>query len=210
MIKDARIALVAAVTKDGGLGNAGRLPWHPRRLALDMAFLQYVTTHDWSLSEDRTAVTFADSPIANPVVMGRRTWESLPQKVRPLRHRRNIVISRDPHFRAEGAQVLPSLDAALTDPESPLYVLGGSAVYEAALASGRLEGAFVTHLVEHPDFGHDVAFPLAALEALPNRINITAQMVGLLQQDAACLRSTGPSACFLDGDTAYKIILYTK
>jgi dihydrofolate reductase len=104
------ISLVAAVAKDGGIGHRGGLLV---RLPDDLRRLKQIT-------------------LGTPVVMGRRTWQSIG---RALPGRRNIVVTRDPAFRAEGADVAASLEAALTLAASaPLvHVLGGAEIYALAL-----------------------------------------------------------------------------
>jgi dihydrofolate reductase len=69
--------------------------------------------------------------MGHTVVMGRRTWESLPARVRPLPGRRNVVLSRKADYVAEGADVVDSLDQALTEPET--WVIGGEQIYLLAL-----------------------------------------------------------------------------
>lgn len=69
--------------------------------------------------------------MGHTVVMGRLTWESLPAKVRPLPGRRNIVLTRRPDYAADGAEVVTSLEDALT--EDPIWVIGGAQIYAAAL-----------------------------------------------------------------------------
>jgi dihydrofolate reductase len=69
--------------------------------------------------------------VGRTVVMGRRTWDSLPARVRPLPGRRNVVLSRNTDFAADGAEVVGSLDIALTDPEA--WVIGGAQIYLLAL-----------------------------------------------------------------------------
>lgn len=67
------------------------------------------------------------------VIMGRKTWESLPQKVRPLKGRKNIVISRTEGFKAEGATVCKSLDDALQHAPQPIIIIGGGDLYNQAM-----------------------------------------------------------------------------
>jgi dihydrofolate reductase len=69
--------------------------------------------------------------MGHTVVMGRRTWESLPARVRPLPGRRNVVLSRRPDFTADGAEVVGSLDDALTDPQA--WIIGGEQIYRLGL-----------------------------------------------------------------------------
>ncbi|BBX66366.1 dihydrofolate reductase [Mycobacterium saskatchewanense] len=109
MTPTADVGLVWAQSTSGVIGRGGDIPWH---LPEDLARFKQVT-------------------IGHTVVMGRRTWESLPAKVRPLPGRRNVVLSRQADFSADGAEVLPSLERALTDPEA--WVIGGEQIYLLAL-----------------------------------------------------------------------------
>lgn len=106
------LALVWAQTLDGVIGRDGDMPWH---VPEDLAHFRSLTS-------------------GHPVVMGRATWEALPDRFRPLPGRDNIVLSRRPGFTADGARVASSLPAALalvTDQD--VWVIGGGAVYEAAI-----------------------------------------------------------------------------
>jgi dihydrofolate reductase len=108
-----RVALVAAVARGGVIGRAGTIPW---RLPEDMAYFRELTT-------------------GHAVVMGRRTWDSLPDRFRPLPGRRNVVVTRSPEWRADGAEAAGSLEAALAllAGEERVFVIGGAEVYAAAL-----------------------------------------------------------------------------
>jgi dihydrofolate reductase len=105
--------LIAAVARDGGIGRANGLLVH--------------------LSEDLQH--FKRTTLGAPVLMGRRTWESLPPRARPLPGRRNLVLSRDPDWHAAGAERVPSLEAALQrlDGADRVFVIGGAQVYAQAL-----------------------------------------------------------------------------
>lgn len=106
-----RITLVAAVARDGAIGRDNALLW---RIPEDMARFKAVTA-------------------GKPVVMGRKTWDSLPAKFRPLPGRRNLVVSRSA-TALPGAEVFDSLEAALaacTEPE--VCVIGGAEIYALAL-----------------------------------------------------------------------------
>jgi dihydrofolate reductase len=90
----------------------------------------------WRLPEDQAR--FKELTLGHTVVMGRLTWESLPQKVRPLPGRRNVVVTRQADYMAEGATVVGGLDEALTDDEN--WVIGGAQIYALALpAATRCE-----------------------------------------------------------------------
>lgn len=108
-----RVVLVAAVARDGVIGRDGTLPWH---LPDDMAHFREVT-------------------VGHPVVMGRKTWESLPDRFRPLPGRRNVVVTRNPSWAADGAERAGSLEEALalTAEAERVAVIGGAELFAAAL-----------------------------------------------------------------------------
>ena len=108
-----RLSLVAAVARGGVIGRAGALPW---RIPEDME-------------------RFRARTLGHPVVMGRRTWDSLPARFRPLPGRRNVVVTRNPAWQAEGAERAASLEDALRllDAAPHVFVIGGAQLYAAAL-----------------------------------------------------------------------------
>lgn len=108
-----RLVLIAAVARNGVIGRDNALPWH---LPADLAH-------------------FRERTRGRPVLMGRKTWDSLPPRFRPLPGRRNLVLSRDAQWQAEGAERVASLDAALRlcAGQHELMVIGGAEVYRAAL-----------------------------------------------------------------------------
>lgn len=107
-----RLTLIAAVARNRVIGRDNKLPWH---LPEDLAHFKALTT-------------------GQAVVMGRKTWESLPPKFRPLPQRVNIVVTRDPAFRAEGAETANSLSAAVAAAgDKRVLVIGGAEIYAQAL-----------------------------------------------------------------------------
>jgi dihydrofolate reductase len=78
---------------------------------------------------------FRSTTLSHPVLMGRKTWESLPARFRPLPGRRNLVLTRDATWRAEGAETVGSLEGALARVAGTekLFVIGGAQVYALAL-----------------------------------------------------------------------------
>jgi len=105
------VGLIWAQAANGVIGCDGRLPWH---LPEDLAHFR-ATTHD------------------NTVVMGHRTWESLPPKVRPLPGRTNIVLTNQSGWAAPGAATAHSLTEALELATGDVWVIGGATVYATAL-----------------------------------------------------------------------------
>ncbi|MEU1984141.1 dihydrofolate reductase [Nocardia sp. NPDC019395] len=104
--------MIWAQTPDGVIGVDNTIPW---RVPEDMARFREITT-------------------GHTVVMGRRTWESLPARFRPLPGRRNIVVTRQRDWSAEGAETAGSVEAAL-DLAAPAttWVMGGGEIYRHAL-----------------------------------------------------------------------------
>jgi dihydrofolate reductase len=107
------VALIAAVARDGAIGRGNALLWH----------------------EPADQRHFRATTLGAPVLMGRRTWDSLPERFRPLPGRRNVVLTRQPALVCTGAETAPSLDAALLLlADAPrVWVIGGAEVYAQAL-----------------------------------------------------------------------------
>ena len=128
-----RLNLIVAHARNGVIGARGTIPW---RVPGEMAYFKQVT-------------------LGHPIVMGRRTWESLPRK--PLPGRRNLVVTRDRRYVAEGAEVVASLDEALTRcaDAQEVFVIGGAELFALALPS--VTRAFVTEIDLAVD--GDVLFP---------------------------------------------------
>lgn len=140
-----RFEVIVALDTAGGIGRAGDLPWP--RLAGDLAHFRHVTT------DPRGA------PGENAVLMGRRTWASLPAKHRPLARRRNVVVSTTTPEVPPGVTVAPSLEAALAaSADAPIrFVIGGAVLYAAAL---RHPGCAAIHCTRiDATFACDTFFP---------------------------------------------------
>lgn len=102
---------------------------------------------------------FSDITTGHTVVMGRKTWESLPDKARPLPKRFNVVLTRNPDYQAAGADdVLQSLDDVLEHHgyKRRLFVIGGADVYQQALSY-----ASIIHMTRiHQEISGDSFFPV--------------------------------------------------
>jgi dihydrofolate reductase len=91
----------------------------------------------WHIPDDLKR--FKALTLGHPVIMGRKTWESLPEKVRPLPGRTNIVVTRQKEYRADGAEIADSLPAALAVAASAagdsgeIFIIGGAEIYKEAL-----------------------------------------------------------------------------
>lgn len=134
-----RIGLIWAQSVGGVIGQGGVMPWH---LPEDLAHFKQVT-------------------LGRPVVMGRKTWDSLPERFRPLPGRANIVITRDPDWLADGATSIHSVDEALALAEAAaadageVWVIGGAQIFGAVL--DRADLLQVTEI--RAKFGGDTVAP---------------------------------------------------
>ena len=138
-MNDVAVSIIAAVAENGVIGDGGAMPW---RLSTDLRRFKALT-------------------LGKPVVMGRRTFESIGK---PLPGRANIVVSRRSDYRPEGATAAPSLDAALEAAKAAaresgldeIFVIGGGEIYAAAMPyADRLH---ITHVAGRP--AGDTRFPV--------------------------------------------------
>ena len=110
-----RLGMIWAEARGGAIGRDGEMPWH---LPEDLAHFKAAT-------------------LGAPVVMGRRTWESLPERFRPLPGRENVVVTRDASYGAGGAEITGSLREALEGLEDrgagTAWIMGGGQLYRAAM-----------------------------------------------------------------------------
>jgi dihydrofolate reductase len=109
------ISIVVAYGANGAIGHEGRLPW---RLPSDLR-------------------RFRELTLGGTVLMGRKTFESLPPRHRPLRDRHNVVVSANPEFRPPGVEVHTTLRAALAAHGGDCFVIGGASIYAQALGHAR-------------------------------------------------------------------------
>jgi dihydrofolate reductase len=105
------ISMVYAHSKNGVIGDGGKLPWH---IPSDLR-------------------RFKETTLGKPIIMGRKTWDSLPRK--PLPGRQNIVITRQKEWTAEGADIAANVDAALrlAGDVPEVCVIGGGEIYQLFL-----------------------------------------------------------------------------
>ena len=150
-------ACVVAMTPRGAIGYQGKIPWH---LPQDLRHFKRLTTH----------LRVPENQGKNAVIMGRKTWESIPEKFRPLPGRINAVLSRTPVEQWQqppdaDIRIFSSLPEALTalrnDPETrDIYVIGGAGVYSAALHTPSCRLFFVTEIEGVDDQEFDAWVPL--------------------------------------------------
>ena len=142
-----KIALIAAVGPDGTIGSGNKMPWHMPR---DLRFFRMVTT-------------------GHPVIMGRKTFDAIGQK--PLPKRQNIIITRNPQFKANQCLVAHSLQAALeaVQGEKRVFIIGGGELYRQSIDIA--DEIYLTEILDHhpnqrlfPLFESDTVFPPIAEE----------------------------------------------
>lgn len=152
-----KLSIIVAVANNGVIGKDGGLPWS---IPEDMKFFKAMTT-------------------GHAVIMGRKTWESIPAKFRPLPNRRNVVISSSASVRADGMSTwqfadfdlaLKTLRGHLTD---HAFVIGGAMLYEAALP--LVDTAYVTRI--NRDIDGDTFFHL------PNTFTLTKSVPATTESD---------------------------
>ncbi|MGC4963819.1 dihydrofolate reductase [Gordonia sp. DT218] len=124
------VTLLWAQDRVGAIGRENTIPW---RVPEDMRRFRELTGTD-------------------AVVMGRKTWDSLPDRVRPLPGRRNIVITRSATWSAEGAEIVHTVGDALGLVDGPVTVIGGGQIYEASMGvATHLRITEIDMLVEGAD-----------------------------------------------------------
>lgn len=169
-------AIVVAADAARGIGKANGLPW---KLPTEMAYFKRVTSE-------------AAPGRQNAVVMGRKTYESIPSKFRPLKDRLNVVLSRSPGARTEpGVRVCPSLEHALAmlageTKTDQVFVIGGGSVYEEALRHAQCTRVYITRV--HRVFECDT-------------------FLGEFEQDFRLLTQDGPHR---DGDVEFTFEVYER
>ena len=129
------VSIIVGMTKDRVIGKDNSLPWH---IPEDLKNFKELTTE-------------------NAVIMGRKTWESIPEKFRPLPNRNNIVISRNMNS-LEGIDVCSSVEEALEKAKSydkEIFIIGGSSIYEQFLP--LTDKMYISYLKE--EYAGDTYFP---------------------------------------------------
>ncbi|HIG32083.1 MAG TPA: dihydrofolate reductase [Flavobacteriales bacterium] len=134
-----KVSLIVAVSENGVIGKDNDLIWH---LPNDMRF-------------------FKETTIGHHVIMGRKNFESIPHKYRPLPNRTNVVITRQSDYKAEGCMVVNSVEAALEvakqNGDSEPFIIGGGQIYKLALEANMIDKVYLTKI--HHSFEGDTFFP---------------------------------------------------
>jgi len=138
--------IVVAVDEKSGIGKSGSLPWH---LPADLKHFKEVTSRPNSSGQP------------NAVIMGRKTWESIPEKFQPLPGRQNIVLTRQLQYELPKdvlrAQGLDEALQAVQGAEIGIFIIGGAEVFAQALGHPGCRKIYLTRI--RKDFQCDVFFP---------------------------------------------------
>lgn len=134
-VEHTEVVLIAAVARNGAIGR----------------------DNDLVFGDPADQKHFRQATMGCPVIMGRKTWDSLPERFRPLPGRRNVVVTRNADWQASGAERAPSVDAALATlaGEPRVFVMGGGELY--ALAMHRANTLLLTEV--DADLPGDTFFP---------------------------------------------------
>jgi dihydrofolate reductase len=134
-----KVSLIVAVSQNRVIGKDNNLIWH---LPNDMLFFKETTT-------------------GHHVIMGRKNFESIPHKFRPLPNRTNIIITRQSDYKAEGCVVVNSVEEALkvakSNGENEAFIIGGGQIYKLAVDAGIVDKIYLTKI--HHSFDGDTFFP---------------------------------------------------
>ena len=133
------ISIIVAISKNQVIGKNNQLIWH---LPKDMKF-------------------FMDTTMDTVVIMGRKNYESIPKKYRPLKNRKNIIITRNKTYKAEGCTIVNSIDESLkvvnNIENKEIFVIGGGEIYKKFLEKGLIDRMYITHIDQY--FDGDTFFP---------------------------------------------------
>ena len=134
-----KVSLIVAMDLDRGIGRNNDLMWH---LPNDMKFFKETTQN-------------------HVVVMGRKNYDSIPEKYRPLPNRENVVLTRNTSFTAENCKVFHSLEDCLdsykSETDRTVFIIGGGEIYRLALEANVVDEMYITHINHR--YGADTFFP---------------------------------------------------
>ena len=134
-----RVSLIVAVSENGVIGKDNDLIWH---LPKDMKF-------------------FKDTTQGHHVIMGRKNFESIPHKFRPLPNRTNVIVTRQSGYIAEDCIVVnsveESIEVAKKNGDTEPFVIGGGQIYKVALENNLIDRIYLTRI--HHTFEGDTFFP---------------------------------------------------
>ena len=133
------VSLIVAVAENNVIGKDNDLIWH---LPKDMAFFKATTLNHY-------------------IITGRKNYESIPIKYRPLKDRVNVVVTRQENYAEDGCAVVHSIEEGLelakANGESQCFIIGGGQIYKSVIEKGLVDQLYITHVLE--SFEGDTFFP---------------------------------------------------
>jgi len=152
-----KVYLIVATDLKGGIGYQGKLPWDLKK---DMKFFQKTTIHTDSMQ------------YRNMVIMGRVTWESIPEEHRPLKARKNVVITRNKDLKLpEGVVRVHSIKEALEQVDErigDIFIIGGARIFDQFMKKFKVDGIYLTRIKK--EFKCDTYFPKIPKAFRPERL----------------------------------------
>jgi len=139
-----KYTIIVAIGANNEIGKDNGLLWH---LPRDMQFFKKTT-------------------MDHVVIMGRKNWESIPERFRPLSNRENIVLTRNLNYSADGAKLITKFSAiptAVANPDKKCFIIGGAQIYQLALDDGNVHEMYITHV--EAAFDADTFFPSVDLSS---------------------------------------------
>jgi len=133
-MSEKEIYIIVAIDCKNGMGKDNSMPWHFKK---ETQYFKEIT-----LKTD-------DPSKKNMVIMGKNTWYSLPEKYRPLKDRKNVVLTRDTSLKIEGVDVFGSLEDGINsagDDIEKIFIIGGATLFKEALNHEKLTGLFITFI----------------------------------------------------------------
>ena len=134
-----KVSLIAALGQNREIGKDNDLIWH---LPKDMKFFTEITTNHF-------------------VIMGRKNYDSIPDKYRPLKNRTNVIVTRQKGFHAENCVVVNSIEEGIElakfEGETECFIIGGGQIYDYSLKNNLADRMYLTHI--HESFDADAFFP---------------------------------------------------
>ncbi|MBC8475639.1 MAG: dihydrofolate reductase [Bacteroidetes bacterium] len=134
-----KVSIIVAIAHDNVIGKNNDLVWH---LPKDMKF-------------------FMDTTLNHFVIMGRKNYDSIPEKYRPLKNRTNVVVTRNAAFKAPNCVVVSSIkegiEAAKKNGDKECFIIGGGQIYKESLEMNMVDKMYITHIDQ--EFEGDTFFP---------------------------------------------------
>lgn len=201
------LTLVVAFTENEGIGRNNRLPWHPASLGADMCWFRKLTQGMFRMDG------LTGSSEENVVVMGRKTWDSIPLRFKPLPGRLNVVLSRSRRETGDAVFIsnLHELEHACSRLKNPqVFVVGGHDIYRLAMESGQVRHIFVTEVTSQKrHLECDTFFPTVSWECY-RKEDITSNAADVVDGGIRSRCYHEGLNAFAENGMTFKMFLYTR